>query len=258
MFWSCVVDSDVGLFHLTNQRKRSRQLMPLYTRKCVCVLSHIVCSVQALQAGKSKSRIVVLNFEDCSFLSSLNSIMSLHYKIFSSMICLLLMTTMFPVVQLRRGGGFGRGGGGRGGAWGGGSAGRVGWGAGGGHPHHAPPPHTGGSSGHSTGKVVGAAAAGALGGMLVGHGLSSMAQPGYGHGHGHGYGGYGHGGYGHGYGYGHSRHGAHGNGHSEDHAESHNETDVDYYMGAASAGPVYNCVMVFGAVMSLLLGHFLP
>ncbi|XP_065104017.1 prion protein a (Kanno blood group) [Paramisgurnus dabryanus] len=180
--------------------------------------------------------------------------MSSHCKIYSLISCLLLLSSMFPVVQSRRGGGFGRGGGGgaaRRGTWGGESAGRVGWGAGGGHPHQVPPVHTGGSSGHGTGRVVGAAAAGALGGMLIGHGLSSMGQPGYGHGYGHGgYGGYGHG---YGYGHGHPRHGAHGGGHSE----NYNETDMDYYTGAASSGPIYSCVMVCGAVMSFLLGHFL-
>ncbi|XP_016424733.1 shematrin-like protein 2 [Sinocyclocheilus rhinocerous] len=122
-------------------------------------------------------------------------------------------------------------------------------GGGGGH-YRAPPVHTGGSLGHSAGKVAGAAAAGALGGMLVGHGLSSMARPGYGYGH--GYGGYG--GYGAGYGHGHGHEG-HGGEHSGDHV--HNETDVDYYTDAASSGPIYSCVTVFGLVMSFLLGYIL-
>ncbi|XP_051509042.1 uncharacterized protein LOC127414783 [Myxocyprinus asiaticus] len=172
-----------------------------------------------------------------------------QYQIFS-LICLLLLTMLFPAVQSRRGGGFGRGGGIRNGGWGGSN--RGGWGGGAGQSYHAPPVHTGGSSGSSAGRVAGAAAAGALGGMLIGQGLSSMARPGY------GYGGYG--GYGHGYGHGYPRYGAgHGGGYSGDLAagEFQNETDMEYYMGAASAGPIYSCVTVLGSVMTFLLGQYL-
>ncbi|XP_051965266.1 ctenidin-3-like [Xyrauchen texanus] len=171
-----------------------------------------------------------------------------QYKIFSLITCLFLLTMLFPAAQPRRGGAFGRGGGNRGGGWGGSSNG--GWGGGGGQSYRAPPVHTGGSSGSSAGRVAGAAAAGALGGMLIGQGLSSMARPGY------GYGGYE--GYGHGYGQGYPRYGAgHVGGYSGNAGEFRNETNMDYYTGAASAGHIYSCVTVLGPVMSFLFGKYL-
>ncbi|XP_060737837.1 prion protein a isoform X1 [Tachysurus vachellii] len=175
--------------------------------------------------------------------------------------CVLLLVTLCPDVLSRRGfggiggrwGGIGKAGGG-GGAWGGGGAHRVGGLSGG---HHYKVPHANGgssSSGSSAGKMAGAAAAGAVGGMMIGHGLGSMSRPGYGYGHG-GYGGYG--GYGYGGGHGYPRYaGGHENGHVryDNGAGFRNETDMEYYTGAASRGHTYSCVLLFGATVSLLIG----
>ncbi|XP_060894615.1 prion protein a (Kanno blood group) [Labrus mixtus] len=162
---------------------------------------------------------------------------------FTVALCLLLLATLVPNSEARRGGGFGRGGGG-GGGWGGGGR---GWG-GGGRQAYRPVQ----SSGPSAGKVAGAAAAGAIGGAMLG---SALSRPGYGGGYG-GYGG-GYGGYGGGYGgYGYPRHGAgYGYGPRPGY-EQEGSGDMEYYAGASS-GPIYNSIIVvIGSLMSLLLGHW--
>uniref|UniRef100_A0A3Q3FLL6 Uncharacterized protein n=1 Tax=Labrus bergylta TaxID=56723 RepID=A0A3Q3FLL6_9LABR len=144
---------------------------------------------------------------------------------FTVALCLLLLATLVPNSEARRGGGFGRGGGGGGRGWGGGGR---------------------------AGKVAGAAAAGAIGGAMLG---SALSRPGYGGGYG-GYGG-GYGGYGGGYGgYGYPRHGAgYGYGPRPGY-EQEGSGDMEYYAGASS-GPIYNSIIVvIGSLMSLLLGHW--
>lgn len=168
--------------------------------------------------------------------------------------CMLLLLTLCPDVLSRRGGFGGAGGrlGGSGrakGGWGWGSTGaHRGAGLGGGHHVHSGSP----SSGSNAGKIAGAAAAGALGGMVIGHGLSSMSRPGYGYGHAW------HGGPGYGDGHGHPRYtGRHGNGNiHHDHKDFRNETEMEYYTGAATRGHSYSCVLLFSATMSFLIGYW--
>lgn len=182
----------------------------------------------------------------------------------SVLTCVLLLATFCPDVLSRRSGfggiggrwgGTGRSGGG--GSWGGTGAHR-GAGVGGGHHYKAPNAHSGSSSsGSNAGKIAGAAAAGALGGMVIGHGLSSMSRPGYGYGHAwHG----GHESYGHGYGggYGHPRYaGGHGNAHGHhENAGMRNETDMEYYVGAASRGQTYSYVLLFSTTMLFAVAHW--
>ncbi|XP_026801606.2 prion protein a [Pangasianodon hypophthalmus] len=177
----------------------------------------------------------------------------------SVLTCVLLLLTLCPDVLSRRGGfGGGRWGGiGRtgGGGWGGAGAHR-GAGVGGGHHYKAPHVQSGSSSsGSNAGKIAGAAAAGALGGMVIGHGLSSMSRPGYGRTWHGGYDGYGPG-YGGGYGY--PRYsGGHGNGHVGHEDGFRNETDMEYYVGAASRGHTYSCVLLFGTTVSFLIGYWI-
>lgn len=174
--------------------------------------------------------------------------------------CALLLLTLCPDALSRRGGFGGMGGrwggagrAGVGGGWGGSGAHR-GVGVGGGHHYKAPNVHGGSSSSGSSGaKMAGAAAAGALGGMVIGHGLGSMSRPGYGYGHGlsGGYGGYGHGyggypGYAGGHGYAHR--------YRED-GSMRNETDMEYYAGAASRGHAHSYVLLFGTTASLVIRH---
>uniref|UniRef100_A0A8C6T6H6 Uncharacterized protein n=1 Tax=Neogobius melanostomus TaxID=47308 RepID=A0A8C6T6H6_9GOBI len=145
---------------------------------------------------------------------------------------LVLLVSLLPQGDARRGGGrgggFGRGGGG--------------FGRGGYRPVQ--------SSGPSAGKVAGAAAVGAIGGSMLG---SALSRPGYGYGgYGGGYGGYGggYGGYGGGYGgaprgYGRSGYDQEGSG------------DMGYYYGAASSGPIYNSIIVvIGTLVALLMGSW--
>ncbi|XP_076005705.1 shadow of prion protein 2 [Genypterus blacodes] len=168
----------------------------------------------------------------------------LQKLLLSVSLCTLLLATLLPSSEARRGRGFG-GFGGRGGGY------SRGWGGGGGYR----PVQT---SGSSAGKVAGAAAAGAIGGAMVG---SALSRPGYGGGYG-GYGGYGggYGGYGGGFGglgggYGHSRYGA-GYGQRSGY-ESEGSGDMEYYTGASS-GPIYNSIIVvIGSLVSLLIGHWM-
>ncbi|XP_061784307.1 shadow of prion protein 2 [Nerophis lumbriciformis] len=149
------------------------------------------------------------------------------FKLLSVILGVLLLATMAPTPEARRGGGF-RGGGG------------------GGRPvYRAPPPR---SSGPSTGKIAGAAAVGAIGGTMLG---SALSRPGYGYGGGYGgYGGYG--GFGGGYGYprvaaGHAYKPAY---------EAEGSGDLEYYTGASS-GRIYSSIIVLiGTLLSLLLGHW--
>lgn len=181
----------------------------------------------------------------------------------SVLTCVLLLLMLCPDVLSRRGGFRGIGG-----RWGG--AGRIGGGGlggtgahkgaaiGGGHHYKAPNIHSSSSSsGSKAGKIAGAAAAGALGGMVIGHGLSSMSRPGYGYGY-EWHGGYA--GYGHGYGGGHG-HPRYGNGHvrHEDGTDRgiRNETDMEYYIGAASRGHTYSYVLVFGTTVTFLISHWI-
>lgn len=153
---------------------------------------------------------------------------------------LLLLTTLVPCSEARRGGGgFGRGGGG--GSWGRGR----GWGGGGGQAYRPVQ-----SSGPSAGKVAGAAAAGAIGGAMIG---SALSRPGYGYGGGYGgYGGYGVG-YGGGYGgYGYPRYGGGG---PRPGYEPEGSGDMEYYT-AASTSPLGSIIIVLGSLMSLLMGHW--
>lgn len=174
--------------------------------------------------------------------------------------CVLLLLTLCPDVRCRRGGfGGGRWGGagraGVGGGWGGTGAHR-GAGVGGGHHYKAPNVHGGSSSsGSNAGKIAGAAAAGALGGMVIGHGLSSMSRPGYGYGQAwHG----GHDSYRPGYGGGHG-HPRYAGGHHVHHEDRgiRNETDMEYYVAAASRGHTYSCAMLFGATTSFIIGQWM-
>ncbi|XP_053360771.1 prion protein a [Clarias gariepinus] len=173
----------------------------------------------------------------------------------SVLTCALLLLTLCPDALSRRVGFGGMGGrwggaGKAGGGWGGAGA-HKGAGVGGGHHYKAPHVHSGSSSssGSNAGKIAGAAAAGALGGMVIGHGLSSMSRPGYGYGHGWqgGYGGYGHG---------YTRYaGGHGNGHVADRG-FRNETDMEYYIGAATGGHTSSSVLLFGSTVSFLMAYW--
>ncbi|XP_067470342.1 shadow of prion protein 2 [Thunnus thynnus] len=163
-------------------------------------------------------------------------------------LCLLLVATLLPSSEARRGrggGSFGRGGGGY----------SRGWGGGGGQAYRPAPAQ---SSGPSAAKVAGAAAAGAIGGSMLG---SALSRPGYGYGYGGGYGGYGggYGGYGgYGGGYGYPRYGGgYGGGYGSRPAnEPEGSGDMEYYTGASS-GPIYNSIIVvIGSLMSLLIGHW--
>ncbi|XP_029916759.1 shadow of prion protein 2 [Myripristis murdjan] len=161
---------------------------------------------------------------------------------------LLLLATLLPGSEARRGGGFmrggssfGRGGGGYNRGWGGGA-------------YRPAPVQTGGSS---AGKVAGAAAAGAVGGAMLG---SALSRPGYGYGLGGGYGGFGgyggYGGYGGGYGYPHFGGGYGGAYRPRPAYEQEGSGDMEYYTGASS-GPIYNSIIVvIGSLMSLLMGHW--
>ncbi|KAJ8333843.1 hypothetical protein SKAU_G00411620 [Synaphobranchus kaupii] len=79
---------------------------------------------------------------------------------------MLLVATLCPSVQSKRGGG----------AWG--------RGKGVGHGAKTPPSHSQGSSKQGL-KLAGAAAAGALGGAALGYGLGSLGRPRYGYGYGY-------------------------------------------------------------------------
>lgn len=158
-------------------------------------------------------------------------------------LCLLLLATLLPSSEARRGG-FSRGG----------------FGRGGGFSRGYRPVQ---SSGPSAGKIAGAAAAGAIGGSMIG---SALSRPGYGYGGGYGgygggYGGYG--GYGGGYGGyglfggGYPRYGVGGGGYGPRAGyEPEGSGELEYYT-AASSGPIYNSIIVvIGSVISLLLGHW--
>ncbi|XP_037536209.1 shadow of prion protein 2 [Nematolebias whitei] len=152
----------------------------------------------------------------------------------SAAFCFLLLCTLFPSSEARRGrggggfGGFGRGGGG-------------GYSRGWGGQSYRPAPVQ--RSGPSAGKVAGAAAAGAIGGAMIG---SALSRPGYGYGYG-GYGAYGPG-------YGPPRYGG-GYGPRPGY-EPEGSGDMEYYTGASS-GPIYNSiVVVIGFLTSLLLSHW--
>ncbi|XP_035235381.1 prion protein a [Anguilla anguilla] len=146
--------------------------------------------------------------------------------------CLLLVATLCPSTVAGRGRGFG------------GRMGGMRMGA------RAPPIQTHRSS--NTGmKMAGAAAAGALGGAVVGHGLSSMGRPGYGYG---GYGGYGHGGYG-----GYPRYGggyASGGRRYENGGEFRNETDGEYYYDSSPSHDT-SAFVILGSMISFMMGHWM-
>lgn len=162
---------------------------------------------------------------------------------FTVTFCLLLLATLLPSSEARRGGGFSRGG-----SWGRGR----GWGGGGGQAYRPVQ-----SSGPSAGKVAGAAAAGAVGGAMIG---SALSRPGYGYGGGYGGYGVGYGGYGGGYGgygggYGYPRYGGGGGGPRPGY-EPEGSGDMEYYTGASSS-PIYNSIIVvIGSLLSLLMGHW--
>ncbi|KAJ8285954.1 hypothetical protein GJAV_G00032870 [Gymnothorax javanicus] len=106
-------------------------------------------------------------------------------------------------------------------------------------------------------KLAGAAAAGAVGGAMIGHGLSSMGRPGYGYG---GYGGYGYGGYG-GYG-GYPRYGGgYGGRRYENTDEFRNDTNGEYYYDSgcrqAANGFVILGFMVFFLILHSIPGHWM-
>lgn len=133
---------------------------------------------------------------------------------------------------------------------------RFGGGGGGGHVYRPAPAQ---SSGPSAAKVAGAAAAGAIGGSMLG---SALSRPGYGYGgyggYGGGYGGYGYGGgYGGGYGYPRFGGGGYGGGYGPRPGyEAEGSGDMEYYTGASS-GPIYNSIIVvIGSLVSLLMGHW--
>lgn len=177
------------------------------------------------------------NVSFLSFLHDSRIMMGLQKLTFTVTLCMLLLATLLPSSEARRGGGFGRGGGG----WG--------RGRGGGGQAYRPVQ----SSGSSAGKVAGAAAAGAIGGAMIG---SALSRPGYGYGYGGGYGGYGggYGGYGGGYGYGYPRYG--GGGGLRPGYEPEGSGDMEYYTGASSS-PIYNSIIiVIGSLVSLLMGHW--
>lgn len=142
--------------------------------------------------------------------------------------CLLLTATLCPCALARRGRGFG---------------GRMGG--------MGARPVQGHRSSNTGMKMAGAAAAGALGGAVVGHGLSSMGRPGYGYG---GYGGYGYGGYG-----GYPRFGGgypSGGRRYENSDEFRNETDREYYYDSCSS-PVTNSFVILGSMVSFMIGHWM-
>ncbi|KAM7391352.1 hypothetical protein PAMP_022048 [Pampus punctatissimus] len=145
---------------------------------------------------------------------------SLQKLPFTVALCLLLLATLLPSSEARRGRGggfFNRGGGGYSRGWGGGV--------------QAYRPVQ--SSGSSAGKV-------AVRGSILG---STLSRPGYGGRYG-GYGG----------GYGYPRYGG---GYGPRPAyEPEGSGDMEYYT-AASSGPIYNSIIVvIGSLISLLMGHW--
>ncbi|KAG9335497.1 hypothetical protein JZ751_004627 [Albula glossodonta] len=137
---------------------------------------------------------------------------------------MLLMATLCPGVQSKRGGGFrGRGKG-------------VGLGA------KAPPSHSRGSSRQGL-KLAGAAAAGALGGAALGYGLGSLGRPRYGYGYGYGY---------------------DDDSSEEDRRFYYaggpgyrNQSDWRYYRGSSTPGRLPSMPLVLGAVVSVILGNWI-
>ncbi|KAM3611500.1 uncharacterized protein V6R79_019848 [Siganus canaliculatus] len=178
----------------------------------------------------------------CKFHSTGHRIMLGPQKVSLTVaLSLLLLATLLPGSEARRGfgGGGSRGGFGRGRGWGGGQA-------------YRPVQ----SSGPSAGKVAGAAAAGAIGGAVLG---SALSRPGYGYGG--GYGGYGYGGGyggygGYGGGYGYPRYGVGGGYGPRPGYEPEGSGDMEYYTGASTSLIHNSILVVIGSLMSLLMGHW--
>lgn len=134
---------------------------------------------------------------------------------------MLLVATLCPGVQSRRGGG---------------ARGRhrgVGVGA------RGPPRRSQGSSRQGL-KLAGAAAAGALGGAALGYGLGSLGRPRYGYG----------------YGYGDDSSEEDRRFYYTDGLGYQNRSDWRYYRGAASSGPLPSIPVVLGLVVSVVLGNW--
>lgn len=105
-----------------------------------------------------------------------------------------------------------------------------------------PPTQSKGSSKQGL-KMAGAAAAGAIGGAAIGYGLGSLGRPRYGHG------------YGHGYGYGYD-----GDYSEEDRRYYHpdgpgyyNRSDLRYYKGGGSSGPILNTLLIIGSALCIFI-----
>ncbi|KAJ8395900.1 hypothetical protein AAFF_G00027830 [Aldrovandia affinis] len=95
------------------------------------------------------------------------------------------------------------------------------------------------SRGSSRLKLAGAAAAGALGGAALGYGLGSLGRPSYGYGYG-------------------------GDSSKEDRRLYYadgpgywNQSDLRYYRGASSSGPLPRMPLVLGSVVSMVLGSWI-
>ncbi|XP_007255021.2 shadow of prion protein 2 [Astyanax mexicanus] len=97
-----------------------------------------------------------------------------------------------------------------------------------------PPTQSKGSSKQGL-KMAGAAAAGAIGGAAIGYGLGSLGRPRYGHG----------------YGYDYSEEDR--RYHHPDGPGYYNRSDLRYYKGGGSSGPILNTLLIIGSVLSIFM-----